>query len=109
MTSVINIRKKELNKRGIANFQEWSARPNSVYIGRNMTFFVSGTVGSKWRNPFSVKKYGRDKCLEMYEEYIRTSKLMNDLGELKGKELGCWCHPKSCHGDILVKLLGEVA
>lgn len=63
---------------------------------------------SKWKNPFTVKKYGRDECLKMYEEYIRkTPALYDNLDELIGKELGCWCHPEMCHGDILIKLLNE--
>jgi hypothetical protein len=32
---------------------------------------------------------------------------MNDLHELNGKELGCWCKPDKCHGDILIKLYNE--
>ena len=27
--------------------------------------------------------------------------------ELEGKELGCWCKPYLCHGDILIKLFKE--
>jgi hypothetical protein len=30
--------------------------------------------------------------------------LINQVSELKGKILGCWCKPKPCHGDILVEL-----
>ena len=30
--------------------------------------------------------------------------IIKDLGELKGKILGCWCRPNKCHGDILVEL-----
>jgi len=33
MTTVVNIRKAELNKRGIKDFQEWSIMPNTLYIG----------------------------------------------------------------------------
>ena len=32
---------------------------------------------------------------------------MNSLHELKGKQLGCWCKPGVCHGDVLVKLYNE--
>ncbi len=32
---------------------------------------------------------------------------MASLHKLKGKRLGCWCHPDKCHGDILVELLEE--
>jgi hypothetical protein len=106
--SVVNIRKKELNKRGIDSFADWAADVGHVYIGRNMTFYVLGTYESKWANPFSVQKYGRDKCLELYEEHIRGDKdLWGSLDELRGCELGCWCAPEACHGDILLKLLSE--
>jgi len=108
MTTVVNIKKAELNKRNIGNFTEWNNKTNTLYIGRNMNFYVEGTYKSKWANPFSVTKYGRDKCLEMYEDYIRnTDELYNNLNELKNKELGCWCKPEKCHGDILIKLLNE--
>jgi hypothetical protein len=32
---------------------------------------------------------------------------MERLKELEGKALGCWCKPKSCHGDVLIKLIEE--
>lgn len=69
-----------------------------------MSFYVKGTYASKWQNPFSVKKYGREKALELYKEHI-LNHLYNDLHELEGKELGCWCKPEPCHGDILLDLL----
>ncbi len=73
-----------------------------------MSFYIEGANQSKWANIFPVKKYGRDKCLELYEEYIRNNKeLYSSLEELEGKELGCWCKPEGCHGDILIKLLNE--
>ena len=30
---------------------------------------------------------------------------VNSLDELKDKRLGCFCKPKSCHGDILIELI----
>lgn len=101
---VVNIRKAELNKRHIANFQEWTKLPNTLYIGRNMEYYVPGTIKSKWHNPYSVQKYGLDTCLQLYENHIMNSNLKDDLHELEGKELGCWCKPNKCHGDILIKL-----
>ena len=106
-TTIVNIKKRELNKRGITDFEEWQKSPKSVYIGRNMSFYVKGTTQSKWANPFSVKKYGRAECLKLYEKYVRECPLSKQLEELRGKELGCWCHPEPCHGDILIKLLAE--
>jgi hypothetical protein len=72
-----------------------------IYIGRP----------SKWGNPFSHKegtlaKYKvatREEAVSAYEDYLLESNLVNDLKELKGKTLGCWCKPLSCHGDILAK------
>lgn len=32
---------------------------------------------------------------------------MADIRELRGKTLGCWCKPKACHGNVLLKLVGE--
>lgn len=111
-TTICNIKKAELNKRGISNFTEWNKKQNTVYIGRNMSFFVEGTYQSKWHNPFSSKKATaknpEKNNLEEYENYIRNNKeLYDSLEELDGKELGCWCKPKQCHGDVLIKLLCE--
>ena len=73
-----------------------------VYIGRP----------SIWGNPFSHKagtlaKYQTktiEESVQKFEEYLLASPmLMKRLIELKGKILGCWCKPNSCHGDILVK------
>ena len=108
MTTVVNIRKKELNKRGFQDFEEWNSKPETLYIGRNMVLYVKGAQKSKWCNPYSAKKFGRDTCLKMYEDYIRKNQeLMNSLNELKDKELGCWCYPDPCHGNLLIKLLKE--
>lgn len=79
-----------------------------VYIGRK----------SKWGNPFThlnkdktlaeFQVDTREEAINSYEEWIRNNpELMNSLHELKGKTLGCFCKPKSCHGDILVKLIKE--
>jgi len=67
-----------------------------VYIGRP----------SKWGNPFTIGKDGsRKEVIKKYEIYLlNNEELMNDLHELEGKVLGCWCKPLACHGDVLVRL-----
>ena len=105
--SVVNVKKSYLAKNNIGSFEEWAERSDSVYIGRNMSFYVKGATKSKWSNPFTVKKYGLDECLVEYEKYVRETTLYKELPELQGKTLGCWCKPNPCHGDILVKLLDE--
>ena len=66
-----------------------------VYIGRP----------SKWGNPFQIGLQGtREEVIAKYELYLRTNaELMKALPELKGKTLGCWCAPKLCHGEILLR------
>lgn len=47
-------------------------------------------------------------ALIAYENHIRrTPELWDALEELEGFDLFCWCVPKPCHGDILIKLLNE--
>jgi len=73
---------------------------HDVYIGR----------GSIWGNPFILNKDGdRETVIKKYEKYIRQSPdLLIHLHELKGKRLGCFCKPKACHGDVLIKLIKEM-
>jgi hypothetical protein len=61
---------------------------------------------TKWGNPYVVGRDGtREECIAKYEEWIVTQDhLMSALHELKGKRLGCWCHPHTCHGDVLARL-----
>jgi len=75
---------------------------------------------SKWGNPFSYKekrtaKYKvktRLESIEKHKEWILYGEgnyLLNDLHELKGKVLGCWCDKNErCHSDILVELANNL-
>jgi hypothetical protein len=79
-----------------------------VYIGRARR--NQDPAECPWGNPFPVEVHGRDKCIEMYEEWIRTQpQLLARLPELRGKRLGCFCAPNlRCHGEVLIKLLEEL-
>jgi hypothetical protein len=59
---------------------------------------------SKWGNPYHVKTYGRERCIELYKRYLLRSKLFYDVHELRGKDLVCCCKPAACHGDVLLEL-----
>lgn len=107
--SVINIKVDNLRKMGYNSLSEWLKNPDHIYIGRNMAFYVPGANKSKWCNPYNVEKYGRENCLHMYEKYILDNPdLLNSIEELRGKTLGCWCKPDSCHGDILIDILNRI-
>ena len=67
-----------------------------VYIGR----------GSKWGNPFKIGVDGdRKTVINLYREWIIHQPVFNDIEELRGKTLGCFCHPLPCHGDVLIEFL----
>jgi hypothetical protein len=120
-TGRVCIKKKALQERGYTDLEEWLQNPAHLYIGRNMEFYVPGATTSKWRNPFSVKKFGLERCLNLYEEYVTTGinpvtkkrraggPLLEDIGELTGKTLGCWCPGDNgkYHGDVLLRLQNQ--
>lgn len=75
--------------------------PYDVYIGRP----------SFWGNQFTIGKDGtREEVVQKYKEHLERVLFLNPevkeklVRELKGKVLGCWCAPLSCHGDILMEL-----
>lgn len=82
-----------------------SKRKFTLYIGREWRWLPE----SKWHNPFHLSLCdSREKCLDYYEEWIRTQiDLMAALHEIDGEVLGCHCRPERCHGDILIKLRKE--
>jgi len=69
---------------------------DAIFIGRD----------SKWGNPFHVGRDGtRYEVIAKYEKWLWSQpSLLRDVGELKGKDLVCFCAPKACHGDILIRL-----
>lgn len=80
-----------------------------VYIGRP----------SQWGNPFTHiadKKTlayfvvtSMQDAIDKYRSWILTQpELIAQLPLLKGKTLGCWCKPQSCHGDVLLQLIEEI-
>lgn len=82
-----------------------------VYIGRAMP----GKAGSLFANPFKIGADGtREEVIEKYETWLRERlneepDLVEELLKLDGKILGCWCAPKKCHGDVIVKLIRELS
>ena len=83
-----------------------------VYIGRG----IWNGEKLKWGNPFSHKEgtlaefkvSSRKEAIQKFEEYLLSNKnLMDSLEEIRGKVLGCWCKPKSCHGDVLLKYANQ--
>jgi hypothetical protein len=75
-----------------------------VYIGR----------GSKWGNPFShipnsnapFQVDSREDAIRAYADWILNQPELLKAAkiELRNKDLGCYCAPMECHGDILLKI-----
>jgi len=71
---------------------------------------------TKWGNPFSYKEnttaqfkaLSHDDSILQHEAWLlQQPRLMQDLPELIGQTLGCWCRPKRCHGDNLRKFVAQ--
>ena len=89
---------------------------DTIYVGRP----------TKWGNPFHVKELGAEEAVKRYKECIlnntmcyayideieasiqfdRFKWMAENLEQLRGKDLACFCSLSSpCHADILIELL----
>ena len=102
-----------VNLRTVVDVRKWINNENNIYIGRKKDIYIRGKKytleGSKWANPHRITNPNRrENVVKRYEQYIRNnSTLLRDLRQLKGKNLGCWCYPKLCHGNIILNILEE--
>src|SRR5690606_26410352 len=93
--------------------------PGAVYIGRAVP--RRGLKASIWANPFRIGEDGsRAQVIEKYREgallFLSLETYMQELRELAGKPLACWCRHDgeerteayACHVDVLVKLIREL-
>ena len=73
---------------------------DAVYIGRP----------SKWGNPFVIGQDGtREEVVEKYRLWLEGQPELQAQAraELAGKSLVCFCAPKACHGDVLLKVANK--
>jgi hypothetical protein len=113
MQNVVNVKVRYIRPK-FDNLEEWMNDEMNVYIGRKGAVFINGQRFPKhdsiWYNPYKVKDVGRSEALDMYKKYIidrliNEQNMFNKFNQLKGKNLGCWCAPEPCHGDILVEII----
>mgnify|MGYP000060590371 CR=1 FL=1 len=74
----------------------------AVYVGRP----------SVWGNPFEAKEESdRDSVCDAFEAYAQKRNTDEPLwlAPLKGKHLECWCAPKRCHAETLLRLANGYA
>ncbi len=99
----------------------WRKPPEAVVVARP----------TKWGNPFTIDacleagfasdtERAREICVEAFRDWlngngwaaghspdwpIRRRAILDNIHELRGKDLACWCRPdKACHADVLLKL-----
>lgn len=70
--------------------------------------------GTKWGNPFRLRRRAsleeRIASIEKYRRYLleeRPDLLAAAKGELRGKDLACWCTPLPCHAEILLEIANQ--
>lgn len=115
--SVVNCKVKYIRDGGYSNLKEWMEDEENVYVGRGGIVFIDGKRFPPNSSPFANKwKVGRDgtreEVLEKYEKWLNEklrddSKFRKKFFLLKGKNLGCWCHPERCHADIILSKLNQ--
>jgi len=63
--------------------------------------------GTPWGNPSVLRREGeRDAACDACERYAvdRLAREPGWLAPLRGKDVVCWCAPKRCHADTLLRL-----
>jgi hypothetical protein len=86
-TKVVNIKKEKYD----------------VYIGRPSIYGNPFKIGIDGNREEVIKKYK-----EWFDKQIQTNIIFKrKIHSLKGKILGCFCKPLSCHGDIIAEYLNK--
>lgn len=97
----------------------WRMPPDTVKVDRS----------TRWGNPFRVGVDGdAARCVALYRDLMAGKPIDETavqaspacmvyaqlqrvrLGELRGKDLACWCKPgEPCHADVLLELANDEA
>ena len=96
MDAVVNLRTEPALRE---EFEYAQVVDNTVLIDRR----------TKWGNPFRIgPSCSREQAIARYREdlwrRIRAGEIaLEELAELDGCWLACWCEPLPCHGDVLAR------
>jgi hypothetical protein len=98
------------------DLEKWLAMDDNVYVGRAGRIFIGAGKTkkrfayqqSKWANPYPVgDKWSLDESIDLYRKHLVSTGLVNEVGELRGLCLGCFCDQaagKKCHAKELARL-----
>jgi hypothetical protein len=85
----------------------WRMPPGTVKVDRS----------TRWGNPFTDYPTGYQQAARFRasltsspaphpESYM--GRILADVGQLRGKNLACWCKPgEPCHADVLLELANQ--
>ena len=96
MDAVVNLRTEPRLRE---EFEYAQVVDNTVLIDRR----------TRWGNPFRIGKgQNREQAIARYREdlwrRIKAGEVSpEELAELDGCWLACWCEPLPCHGDVLAR------
>lgn len=84
----------------------FKSRDYEIYIGRP----GKGQSDNIYKNPYSVRQYGREICISLHyldivNKLNHSSLTIEKILALDGKTLGCFCYPKPCHAENYDKLI----
>lgn len=84
-----------------------------VYIGRGSIFGNPYTHLNLAKTKAEFQVSTREEAIEKYKKYFYEKIesdifFKNEILKLKGKILGCYCCPKSCHGDVIADFLNNL-
>lgn len=80
---------------------------NKRYDSVGLHLALNVDRGTNWGNPFLMHNESeRDYVCSMFEHYAAWRLTMEPdwLKPLRGRSLACWCAPKRCHADTLMRL-----
>jgi len=102
MDAVINLRREPALRDKLAHAP---VHDNTVLVDRR----------TKWGNRFRIGRDGtREQVIARYRAdlwgRIRTGEItLEELAELDGMQLACWCDPQPCHGHVLARVAAWAA
>ena len=96
--------------------------PYDVYVGRpagNEKFHYGNPFSHMYGSMASVIVGSRQEAVEACEKWLRGQAhrnveqerrkwILENLFRLRGKTVGCFCAPKLCHGEVLLRMAEAV-
>lgn len=81
-----------------------------VHIRKGLAYAVRVDRATDWGNPFVMcGEADRDRVCDLFEQYAQWRLTVEPdwLRPLRNQSLACWCAPKRCHADTLLRLAND--